>query len=84
VVVMARPWFTPEARTATNWNRFLPQSRRDGKGALSFQDVEVDGVPYFVMTIQRGEPPKAVADGGKLRVGAQVYSFDGKGLKIGQ
>lgn len=80
VVVFANPWFTPEDRTQQNWRSLLPRKSPDGKAALSFQDIEVGGVPMFLMILHRGEAPKAVAEHNTLRLGAQTYRFDSSKL----
>jgi len=83
VVIFANPWFTAADRTKTHWNALKPSQRKDRKAAVTFHDVEVDGVPWFVMILQEGEPPKPTVAGKALKIGSQTYRFDGKKLIMG-
>jgi hypothetical protein len=84
VVVFANPWFTPEDRTRQNWHSLLPRKRRDGKAALSFQDLQVGGVPMYFMILDREEAPQAVVKGNAIQLGAQTFRFDGTKLVLGK
>ncbi|MBM4039694.1 MAG: hypothetical protein FJ290_14390 [Planctomycetes bacterium] len=84
VVAIANPWFKPEDLTRVDWHRLLPQKARDGKAALSFQDVAVPGVPFFLMVMHRGDAPKAVVEGDSVKLGGQTYRFDGAKLIFGK
>ncbi len=84
VVVIANPWFAPEDRTKVHWNALKPMQRRGGKGALSFQDVTVGGVPFFLMLMHCGEAPRAAVEGDTLKLGGQTYRFDGSKLLLGR
>ena len=45
---------------------------------LNVQQVAAGKNTFVVMTLQKGEPPKATADGDNLVVGGQTVSYDGQ------
>ncbi len=82
VAILANPWFTAKDRTKTHWRRLLPVTRKDGKAALTFQDVTVQGVPVFLMIMHEGDAPHAVVEGDTIRLGLQRYRFDGRRISM--
>jgi len=46
-------------------------------------DVQAGGCKFTVMTLQKGEAPKPVANGDGVKVGGQTIRFDGKRLLLG-
>lgn len=82
VVLFANPWFTAEDRTKTVWNTLRPAQRPDGRAALTFADMELAGVPVFAMLMHEGAPPEPTVVGNALRIGRQIYRFDGQKIVI--
>lgn len=53
-----------------------------GTATAKFHQATAGGMPYWICTIQTGEPPKVSVDGDKVIVGGQTISFDGEKLVL--
>jgi hypothetical protein len=53
-------------------------------GGAAASGQKSKGLTWYVMTLQKGAAPSVAMDGGKVKVGGQTLSFDGKKITLGK
>ncbi|MCC5829749.1 MAG: hypothetical protein JJU36_09925 [Phycisphaeraceae bacterium] len=85
LVVQVGPWTGYEVQYWMQIRRtqIREQQVRGTRIRTRTQAVEADGILYYVMTLQDGDPPEIKTEGRGLIIGDQTVRFDGEKLILG-